>query len=424
MTAKNKILVLSDIHIGNNSVTNWYQAEVHEPYLQAVLQYAIANKDSVQELIILGDLVDFWTYLPTTQPPDFTAIMQQNSPIFGDPKTGTVGQLGLVVEALEGKVTYVHGNHDMTVTQEMLNQIPTGSQTGSIQLCADDFYFPLGSSNSDIVCTHGHLFSMLCCPDQESANAIKPLPLGYYVTRTGAYYAAQKLTSTAPNVAYLPNTGEPTGLDLTAAEYAQILTDWSLGSFGRAIIAVVKDVSKYGWSDPIILPDGSSTTLDKVYYEFDDLFDTWKNKRGLDGQTLGYTGALNALRYPDIDNDLSSYAESMAAKWNSKVVVMGHTHVPEDRQDTQATQQEQIMKLTRDRLDQPGPNASGAPFIYANSGFNCPAIPDMQGATPKSPTFIELEVGNGTYQITVMQVIKNRNEYIVQPDSNLPSETI
>lgn len=424
MTTKTKILVLSDIHIGNNSVTNWYQADVHEPYLQAALQYAIANKDSVQELIILGDLVDFWTYLPTTQPPDFAAIMQQNPKIFGDPNTGTVGQLGLVVAELEGKVTYVHGNHDMTVTQEILNQIPTGSQTGSIQLCTDDFYFPLGSSNFDIVCTHGHLFSMLCCPDQESANTIKPLPLGYYVTRTGAYYAAKQLTPAAPNVAYLPNTGEPTGLDLTAKEYAQILLDWSLGSFGRAITAVVKDETGYGWLDPIILPDGSSTTLNSVYYEFDDLFDTWRNKSGLDGEPLGYTGALNALKYPDIDNDLSSYAASMAAKWNSKVVIMGHTHVPGDSKDNQSTRQEQIVRLTRAQFNQPDTSATGAPFIYANSGFNCPSIPDMQGATPKIPTFIELEVGNGTYQVTVMQVIKNGNEYIVQPDPSLPSETI
>lgn len=423
MTTKNKIIILSDIHIGNNAVTNWYQAEAHEPYLQATLQYVIANKDSIQELIILGDLIDFWTYLPTVQPPDFAAIMQQNPNIFGDAKTGTVGQLGLVVEALEGKVTYVHGNHDMTVTQEMLNQIPTGSCT-SIQLSSDDYYFPLGGNNSDIVCTHGHLFSMLCSPDQEPKNAISPLPLGYYVTRTGAYLAAQKLTPAAPNVAYLPNTGEPAGIDLTLADYSKILADLVFYSLGGAITAVVKDETGYGWTDPILLPDGTNTTLDDAFNNFAHLLDTWKAKSALDGQPLGYSGALSALRYPDIDNDLSSYAKAMAAKWNSKVVIMGHTHVPGDSQSTQATQQQQLAKLTYARLDQTDTGSTGAPFIYANSGFNCPSIPDMQGAIPKSPTFIDLEVGNGTYQVTVMQVVKTGNEYTVQPDPDLPPVTI
>ncbi|MCE2661284.1 MAG: hypothetical protein LW716_00330, partial [Microcystis sp. 53602_E8] len=30
--AKNKIVVLSDVHIGTNVPTNWYQKSFHEPY--------------------------------------------------------------------------------------------------------------------------------------------------------------------------------------------------------------------------------------------------------------------------------------------------------------------------------------------------------------------------------------------------------
>jgi hypothetical protein len=39
---KNKIIVLSDIHISTNEPTNWYQKDFHEPYLSAILDYVIA----------------------------------------------------------------------------------------------------------------------------------------------------------------------------------------------------------------------------------------------------------------------------------------------------------------------------------------------------------------------------------------------
>jgi hypothetical protein len=180
----------------------------------------------------------------------------------------------------------------------------------------------------------------------------------------------------------------------------------------------------YDWSDSIILQDGSITTLNDAFYQFADLLDTWEDKIGLDGQSLGHSGALSALYYPDVENDLSSYAAAMAAKWNSKVVIMGHTHVPSDSQATQSTRQQQLAKLTCGRSVQPDTDTSDTPFIYANSGFNCPSIPDMQGTAPKSPTFVELEVGEGSYQVTVMQVIKNGSNYTVQPDPDIPTITI
>lgn len=61
---KNKIIVLSDIHISTNEPTNWYQKNFHEPYLSAILDYVIPESDSIQELILLGDIFDSWTYPP------------------------------------------------------------------------------------------------------------------------------------------------------------------------------------------------------------------------------------------------------------------------------------------------------------------------------------------------------------------------
>lgn len=405
---KNKTVFLSDIHIGSNTPTNWYQASVHEPYLNAALQYVIDNESVIREIVLLGDLVDFWTYLPGTTPPpffnleDLESIMRQNAAFFGDETAGVLGQLGLTAAALDGNVSFVHGNHDMTVTQELLNHIPTGNAP-EIQL-RPDTYFPLG--NQDLVCTHGHDFSMLCAPDAETNNTIKPLPLGYYVTRAGAYLASKSLTPSKPNVAYLPNTGEPTGLDLTFEDYTKILYYFATKSMGASITEVIQGETELGWSVPILLPDGSSTSLNDAFNNFDDLFDTWKDKIGLDGEPLGYSGALDALRYPDVDNDLLSYAQGMASKYNAKIVVLGHTHVPKDGLQSAA-------------------NADGSgSFIYANSGFNCPSIPDMASPDLKHPTFVEIEEGDSSYTVTMIEVAKSGDSYNVQPDPNIPAVSI
>lgn len=44
-------VVLSDIHIGDNAPTCWYQARVHFPYLESVLAWAVAKRASVREVI-------------------------------------------------------------------------------------------------------------------------------------------------------------------------------------------------------------------------------------------------------------------------------------------------------------------------------------------------------------------------------------
>ncbi|MEQ9094357.1 MAG: hypothetical protein RLN63_09635, partial [Miltoncostaeaceae bacterium] len=66
---KSLAVVLSDVHIGNGAPTAWYQPAVHDPYLVRALDWAIEIKDSIRELILLGDLVDLWTYPPGVRPP-------------------------------------------------------------------------------------------------------------------------------------------------------------------------------------------------------------------------------------------------------------------------------------------------------------------------------------------------------------------
>jgi len=109
---KNKIIILSDIHIGDNSPTCWYQKSVHEPYLAAILKWVIDNAQDVSELVLAGDVIDTWTYPFNVRPPVFTEIAAKNPNIFG-----LQGWLARALDALGGAVTYISGNHDMSVTE-------------------------------------------------------------------------------------------------------------------------------------------------------------------------------------------------------------------------------------------------------------------------------------------------------------------
>src|SRR5437879_2806395 len=106
-------IVISDIHIGNNYKTCWYQRSVHEPYMLALLDYILQNANTgstpINRLIMLGDLFDFWTYPPDMVPPTIDEILAANPNLFAPG-----GKLCQVVEALHGNVQYIHGNHDIT----------------------------------------------------------------------------------------------------------------------------------------------------------------------------------------------------------------------------------------------------------------------------------------------------------------------
>ena len=56
--SKNKIVVLSDLHIADDTPTVWYQSSVHNPYLEAICNWIVANAASIRELVLLGDVVD------------------------------------------------------------------------------------------------------------------------------------------------------------------------------------------------------------------------------------------------------------------------------------------------------------------------------------------------------------------------------
>ena len=317
-SGRNRIYVVSDIHIGDDSPTCWYQKRYHEPYLLRILDEVIANRDEVRELVLLGDVVDFWTYAPDVRPPTFEAIAAANPNVFG-PR----GKLVEVLRALEGRVTVLQGNHDLGFTQQDWNAIRTPE--GVAPRLVGDLYLPLGQANPRLVLAHGHLYTMFNAPDPTTPFA--PLPVGHYVTRSVAHKVRNQIAGTAQTAADLAGQGAPNGMDIRGA-FVSIAQDApALASTSPDVVTLMLDMVRdtCGMKDDtvIILPGGRESSLREAKVRYHDLWDRWKRAGG--GGYAGGTLALKALQADAQAKYLGWFAQKLAIERGAELVVMGHT---------------------------------------------------------------------------------------------------
>ncbi len=375
--SKNQIVVLSDIHIGTNAPTVWYQQKYHEPYLATVLDYVIKNASEIKELILLGDVVDFWTYPPDELPPSFDAIMAANPNIFG-----LNGKLSEVLTALKGNVTYVRGNHDMTITQNDLDKIenPEGYK---IKLSPDDIYYPLDNGNGDkrIACTHAHLYTMFNAPYTNN-NPVAPLPLGHFITRCVAFKRSNELKGSGKTVAELADSGDPSNLELILHLFLELALflrekkDINEFSLAKTVLRTVANATGVRETQLIKLASGKEIPFGNAVRIYENLLSEWVSQHG------------NLVTYKSVmaDKDgsyLGWFAQKQAFQHNTELVVMGHTHKP-------------ISGLSESLIQ------------YINTGFSCPSVLDLN-IDKKHPTFAIIDVDK--CQGNVYQVVKQEKSY-------------
>jgi len=375
--AKNKLIFISDVHIGDNSPTVWYQQRYHEPYLKAIFDYVNANAGSIRELIILGDFVDFWTYPPDVRPPGFAAIAAANPGVFGP-----AGMLNQALDALGGKVSYLPGNHDMGVRQSDLDTV--GGRR-KVRLLDQELYFPLGADRS-IVCAHGHGYTMFNAPDPTTRLA--PLPIGHFITRSYCHMLARTLKP-GQTVADLANQGAPDSIDLGG-----LVKSLDFDSVIDTVVNYASNEMRMKLDEPIVLPSGDTTTLGEVKTIYNKLWHNWIEWGG-----GGDAGELIAKKVALADmlngTYLPWFAQKMALENDASLVVMGHTHVP-------------VRGLENAFVD------------YVNTGFDCASMPDM---AKRHATFIELDTF--TLQAQIMQVTGDgAGGYAVAPFDGARRETI
>lgn len=352
--AKRYAVVLSDIHIGDNTPTCWYQKSIHEPRLSAALAWIATRKDSVREVLFLGDMFDTWTYPPSVRPPSMSQIIAANPNLLGPG-----GPLAALVKALPGQVRVMLGNHDITLTRadiDALNRSLGGNLARGERLVFDPApYRVLATRTARTVFSHGHHWCMFNAPDPTSRWGT--LPIGHFVTRAVSYYVARTLASSpGKTAAHLPLSGSPYSAGVSA-----IMSSLAKNPNDVAAILLNYMCQRTGMStsERIIMPNGTTSNCAEAIRVFSGLFGRWVRKEGREAD------ALRAVAADYRGDELAWFAQRLALQTGSDLAVMGHTHKP----------------------------VSGlqvSPVNYVNSGFECVPIPDEPGSR-FTLTMIDLE---------------------------------
>jgi UDP-2,3-diacylglucosamine pyrophosphatase LpxH len=281
-------VVISDVHIGTNYKTCWYQQSVHEPYILTLLDYILQNanqgRNPVNRLVILGDLFDFWTYPPSMDPPTIDEILAANPNLFG-----SKGKFTQVVQALKGNVQYIHGNHDILLTQADLNKIPGGGH--QIQLLPDIY-----PDASGIVFTHGHLATMFNAPDARYPGEV---PVGHFVTRAISYMLDTTLQP-GQTAANLPDQGSPYGFSLSSL-IPGLSGQFKDPSITSLLLDYIAERCKFSKTAPIQMGKGQApTTISAAKTKYDGLFMQWvaQNGGGVAGNNNCREVGASRLRRP------------------------------------------------------------------------------------------------------------------------------
>ncbi len=365
------MVFISDTHIGIGDRTNWYQRDVHESALVATLDYVSNNADSIAELILLGDIVDQWTYPPDVTPPSLAMIAEANPRVFA-----RHGALARTIEALDGNVTVLSGNHDQQLTAADVGLLRDHS--GRSPRLATAFPYVPRAGLGQVACAHGHQFSIFNAPDPLGRMPAE-LPIGHFVTRLVALYVDGRL-GPGQTAADEPKSADPTGWAWEKDELFELLADVVEGkdSLSRVVIDALLRATNADSRLPIKLYDGSVVTLDQVRDElYRSLFFGFQNAQHYPGSAYGSNAAWHALIDSDLHNNLGHFAAELGTTY--RAVVLGHIH------------QDRGALLRPDDM----------PTAYANSGFGCPSLPDMtRSSDPELPTFAEVAVDQEAGEVT------------------------
>jgi UDP-2,3-diacylglucosamine pyrophosphatase LpxH len=185
---RNMIVVISDMHLGAD--LTYAETNNNLSHLVKFLDL-VRTGDNVKELVIAGDLFDEW-FVPaninTYQGKDQLDFVQR----IAATNKGVFDLFNRIIQDGKITVTYIPGNHDLTITAENVESVLPGIKQARDDMQGLGTYSPLGYSQ--IAIEHGHRYNYFCAPDPISNINIAPgsiMPPGYFFTRIAALHVVQ-----------------------------------------------------------------------------------------------------------------------------------------------------------------------------------------------------------------------------------------
>ena len=348
---RSHVAVLSDIHIGDNTPNCWYQDTVHQNYLITALKWIISRRDLIREVVLLGDVFDTWTYIPSQSPPTMSQIIDANLAVLGPG-----GAFADLVKAFPGAVKLLLGNHDGTFTRrdiDVLNGRLGGNVARGEAITFVDcavLVLDAGSGGPRTAFTHGHHWCMFNSPNPDPQAPWNGLPIGHFVTRAIAH--KWRTLEKPQNVAQKPGRGTP-GLEIGPA-----VEELFRNAFYHPFTRITQDVSSLllrymakradnlSLDEPIHLPGGETVSMNDAIVAYRGLYDHWAKLREVDFRDTPRAGFADFK-----ETWLPWFAQRAALETDSALVVMGHTHTP-------------VSEMTV------------SPVNYVNNGYMCVSEPD------------------------------------------------
>jgi UDP-2,3-diacylglucosamine pyrophosphatase LpxH len=327
-----KIVVVSDLHFG---VDDRFAQTVADRSLFVDFVDALIAAGDVRELVIAGDFLDEWI-VPMSYPAhtDSDAFYRQcvsnNQQVFDE-----------LVKAIDSgiRVVYVPGNHDMTLTEEVLAQeLPGVAQARD----ATGLGVHITGDRNEIAIEHCHRYDVYSAPDTISNRDLAEggktmLPPGYFYAQLGTEWAAEGKPS---NKVDYPQVNAPASSDMDqmgAYLHYKVMTNVLLTQytpsigFDQQVMQAAFDGLKGPYSEYDLCPrlmDDGTISAPTLYRNFQR---TWDDRQGVNKVRVKLPFIEAAMGTSKADYFRSQAARQYLENPGSgiDVVVFGHTHIPD-----------------------------------------------------------------------------------------------
>lgn len=331
---RNKIVVISDIHIGIDD--KYAETVANRPLLIDFLKGLQGTKD-VRELVIDGDFLDEW-FLPVDYP-SYTDEQQFYRDVIKN-NQGIIDELNKVIDS-GIKLVYIPGNHDMTQENDVLQEaIPKIVQIRDAKGLGT--YYT--GDRDEIAIEHGHRYDVFSAPDTVTnadlaGNNDTILPAGYFYARYAATWVLEGRPKVEKNFPVVTTVPEQSDVDQYGAYiYYKILRDISARMTpNEGIDEKIFDIHMAGLDDSYtyldFYPAQQADGTISAPVLFKNIQRTWEERQKINQVKVpnsfleAVSGTLNWEYY--FKQAKVQYLEN--PNENVDVVVFGHTHVPEYR---------------------------------------------------------------------------------------------
>ena len=363
---RSMIVVLSDIHLGADLA--YAECNKNLSSLQKLLQQIHASPN-IKELVIAGDLLDEWfvpatvnTYAGKNQRDFVQRIAATNK--------GVIGGLNNIIQSGKILVTYVPGNHDLTITAEHIDLILPGIHQVRDKEQGLGTYSPVDYPK--IAIEHGHRYNFFCAPDPISNQDVAPgtiMPPGYFFTRIAALHVIQKYPQPGDTMRIVtPNISGDESQNSLFAYWK--LWEWAINylpikeKFDEKIIVTNVNgfTETYAVNDLLPYQRTAGGQLDVKLFK--GIQDTWNQRQILNRVAVNIPVAqaiTQASSAEETDNQ-AIVQYFMNPDSDKRIIIFGHTHVAKISSSNNYNGQKSIYANTGTWIDH-NPNLTTTNFI-------------------------------------------------------------